>query len=447
MTRKIFFLFVLTLNIAITQNLKIGGYVQFDDRVRIKDKILSWEEYRLDLTGQVEFEKVNFYSEVWFRNFGSTNVKKLFELSDKNKVAPIDVDIREAYVDFKGFIFDNLDLRIGRQRIAWGTADKLNPTDNLNPDDLEDIWDYGRHLGSNAIKLSYYLGSFTFTGVFISEFVPAVLPRGDLMLLFADDFYSNFSGEIDFGSIGDRVIVKKPHATLKDGSKFGFKIAKRDLFGFDVSLSYVYGRDDIPIVKKIYFQSYLLNPATPDSVILEFPRMRVLGFDLTGEAAGVGVWAEAGIFYPEKVDMEVFYNGGYMQPGVVGRINVLDKKSYTRFVLGLDYTTSYGIYLNLQYLHGFLHERGRENLKNYFTFNFEKRYMNDKVKFNFLSGGVEFKRLKGDYEIIYNPQLSFTPVDNFEFSVGGRFIESRGKTTFGKLKDRDEVYVKVKYSF
>jgi hypothetical protein len=447
MTRKILLLFVLTLNMAIAQNLKIGGYVQFDDRVRIKDKTLSWEEYRLDLTGQVEFEKVNFYSEVWFRNFGSTNVKKLFELSDKNKVAPIDVDIREAYVDFKGFIFDNLDLRIGRQRIAWGTADKLNPTDNLNPDDLEDIWDYGRHLGSNAIKLSYYLGSFTFTGVFIPEFVPAVLPRGDLMLLFADDFYSNFSGEIDFGSIGDRVIVKKPDATLKDGSKFGFKIAKRDLFGFDVSLSYVYGRDDIPIVKKIYFQSYLLNPATPDSVILEFPRMRVLGFDLTGEVAGVGVWAEAGIFYPEKVDMEVFYNGGYMQPGVFGRINVLDKKSYMRFVLGLDYTTSYGMYLNLQYLHGFLHERGRGNLKNYFTFNFEKRYMNDKVKFNFLSGGVEFKRLKGDYAIIYNPQLSFTPVDNFEFSVGGRFIESRGKTTFGKLKDRDEVYVKVKYSF
>jgi hypothetical protein len=446
MTRKIFFLFVLTLNIAIAQNLKIGGYVQFDDRVRIKDKILSWEEYRLDLTGQVEFEKVNFYSEVWFRNFGSTNVKKLFELSDKNKVAPIDVDIREAYVDFKGFIFDNLDLRIGRQRIAWGTADKLNPTDNLNPDDLEDIWDYGRHLGSNAIKLSYYLGSFTFTGVFIPEFVPAVLPRGDLMLLFADDFYSNFSGEIDFGSIGDRVIVKKPDATLKDGSKFGFKIAKRNLFGFDVSLSYVYGRDDIPIVKKVYFQSYLLNPATPDSVILEFPRMKVLGFDLTGEVAGVGVWAEAGIFYPEKVDMEVF-EYGYMQPGVFGRINVLDKKSYTRFVLGLDYTMSYGLYLNLQYLHGFLHERGRENLKNYFTFSFEKRYMNDKVKFNFLSGGVEFKKLKGDYAIIYNPQLSFTPVDNFEFSVGGRFIESRGKTTFGKLKDRDEVYVKVKYSF
>lgn len=442
MTRKIFFLFVLTLNIAIAQNLKIGGYVQFDDRVRIKDKILSWEEYRLDLTGQVEFEKVNFYSEVWFRNFGSTNVKKLFELSDKNKVAPIDVDIREAYVDFKGFIFDNLDLRIGRQRIAWGTADKLNPTDNLNPDDLEDIWDYGRHLGSNAIKLSYYLGSFTFTGVFIPEFVPAVLPRGDLILLFADDFYSNFSGEIDFGSIGDRVIVKRPDATLKDGSKFGFKIAKRDLFGFDVSLSYVYSRDDIPIVRKIYFQSY----PTPDSVILEFPRMKVLGFDLTGEVAGVGVWAEAGIFYPEKVDMEVF-EYGYMQPGVFGRINVLDKKSYTRFVLGLDYTTSYGLYLNLQYLHGFLHERGRENLKNYFTFNFEKRYMNDKVKFNFLSGGVEFKKLKGDYAIIYNPQLSFTPVDNFEFSVGGRFIESRGKTTFGKLKDRDEVYVKVKYSF
>ncbi len=442
MLRKIFLLIVSTLNFAISQNLKIGGYVQFDDRARIKDKTISWEEYRLNLTGQIEFEKVNFYSEIWFRNFGTANVKKLFELSDKNKVAPVDVDIREAYVDFKGFIFDNLDLRIGRQRIAWGTADKLNPTDNLNPDDLEDIWDYGRHLGSNAIKLSYYLGSFTFTGVFIPEFVPAVLPRGDFMLLFADDFYSNFPDKIDFGSIGERVFVRNPEATISDKSKFGFKVAKRDFLGFDLSLSYVYGRDDIPIVKKVYFKSDSLGPSNLDSVVLVFPRMRVLGFDLAGEIAGVGVWAEAGIFYPDNVDMEIIMGQYITVP-----VNVLDKKSYTRFVLGLDYTMSYGMYMNLQFLHGFLHERGRGNLKNYFTFNFEKRYMNDKVKINFLSGGVEFKKLRGDYAIIYNPQLSFTPVDNFELSVGGRFIDGRGKTTFGKLKDRDEIYVKVKYSF
>jgi len=44
-----------------------------------------------------------------------------------------------------------LDIRIGRQRIAWGTADKLNPTDNLNPDDLEDIFDFGKHLDSNIV--------------------------------------------------------------------------------------------------------------------------------------------------------------------------------------------------------------------------------------------------------------------------------------------------------
>jgi len=431
MLKKIFILIIITFNLAISQNLKIGGYVQFDDRVRIKDRSTSWEEYRLDLTGQVEFEKLNFYSEVWFRNFGSTNVKKLIELSDKDKVAPVDVDIREAYVDFKGFIFDNLDLRIGRQRIAWGTADKLNPTDNLNPDDLEDIWDYGRHLGSNAVKLSYYVGDFTFTGVFIPKFVPAVLPRGDLMGVFVDEFYSGFPTGVSF--ISDRIVVREPSETLDDASKFGFKVAKRDLFGFDVSLSYVYGRDDIPVVKRIYLQNFV-----PDSVILEFPRMRVLGFDLTGEIIGVGVWTEAGIFFPDRVDMEIV-NMGY--------VNVLDKKSYTRFVVGLDYTTRGGIYMNLQFLHGFVHERGRGNLKNYLTFNFEKKYMNDKVKLNFLSGGIEFKKLRNDYAVIYNPQLSFAPIDNFELVVGGRFINGRGKTTFGRLKDRDEIYVKVKYSF
>jgi hypothetical protein len=43
---------------------------------------------------------------------------------------------------------NRLELTVGRQRIAWRTADRLNPTDNINAYDLEDIWDFGRHHGS-----------------------------------------------------------------------------------------------------------------------------------------------------------------------------------------------------------------------------------------------------------------------------------------------------------
>ena len=76
--------------------------------------------------------------------------------------------------------------------------------------------------------------------------------------------------------------------------------------------------------------------------------------------------------------------------------------------------------------------------------------MNDKVKFNFLSGGFEFKRakdVKNNYALIYNPQISYNPIDNLEFTIGVRLIEGKGRTTFGRLSDRDEIYLKVKYSF
>ncbi|MCS7228914.1 MAG: hypothetical protein N2252_06820 [Candidatus Kryptonium sp.] len=440
---EILFLLLAFTTLLSSQNLQIGGYIQADDRFKLKDRTISWEEYRLALMGQVEFEKSKFYSEIWIRNFGSSNVKKLFELSDKNYVEPVSIEIREAYVDLKDFVIDNLDLKIGRQRIAWGTADKLNPTDNLNPDDLEDIWDYGRHLGSNAIKLSYYLGDFTITGVFIPTFTPSVLPKGDWIKVFASEFFPNSSHE--FENLSERVIVVNPENSLKEASKFGLKISKRDIFGFDLSMSYVYGRDDIPMPFKAILP---VGRLVPDSVYLFFPRMRVVGIDFAGDIRGVGVWGEAGIFYPEEVNFETVI---VIQPtNLYLSRKILEKKNYTRFVLGFDYTFENGIYANVQYLHGFLHERGRGNLKNYLVFNFERKFMDDKLKINFLSGGVEFKRAKdirNNYSLIYNPQITYNPIDNLELAIGGRIIDGKGSTTFGRLRDRDEIYIRVKYSF
>ncbi len=454
--KKALFLVFVSVNFLISQNLQISGYVQSDDRIRFKDKTISWEEYRLGLTGQVELDKVKFYSEVWIRNFGSSDARYFPELSSKEKVEPINIDVREAYVDVKGFIFDNLDLRIGRQRIAWGTADKLNPTDNLNPDDLEDIWDFGRHLGSNAIKLSYYLNDFTFTGVFIPTFTPMVLPRGDWANVFAGEFvHFNFLYSVKTIYNLESIRLEYPKQSIKDGSKFGFKISKKDILGFDVSLSYVVGRDDIPVLHEV--RGTLVYPySSPavfvvDSAVLSFPKMRVFGFDFTGDIGGIGVWGEAGVFYPsDEVNAKIRYTvltDFLMPPDMKDiTIKVIERRSYTKFVLGADYTFSNGLYVNVQYLHGFLHEM-RNNLRNYVVFNFEKKYINDKLKVNFLSGGFDFKQLNEISGWVYNPQITYAPIDNFEIAIGGRIIGGNLESIFGRLWDRDEVYLRVKYSF
>ncbi len=80
--------------------------------------------------------------------------------------------IREAYVETRSGAFD---IRVGKQIIAWGRTDRLNPTDNLTPRDARlmaaDI-DEDR-FGSMASKVSWNMDSFTsLTGVWLPEFQP-----------------------------------------------------------------------------------------------------------------------------------------------------------------------------------------------------------------------------------------------------------------------------------
>ncbi|MGB5894646.1 MAG: hypothetical protein WBG58_10740 [Ignavibacteriaceae bacterium] len=58
------------------------------------------------------------------------------------------------------WVKDNLQVTIGRQRIAWGTCWVWNPTDLFNPLDVLDF-DYEELPGVDAIRVQYYTGAVT----------------------------------------------------------------------------------------------------------------------------------------------------------------------------------------------------------------------------------------------------------------------------------------------
>ena len=60
-------------------------------------------------------------------------------------------ELREAFVTFASGPFE---LKAGRQIIAWGRADGINPTDNLTAQDLTLLApdDSDRRLGSTAVR-------------------------------------------------------------------------------------------------------------------------------------------------------------------------------------------------------------------------------------------------------------------------------------------------------
>lgn len=419
-----------------------SGYLQTDNRLLTKDWSKSWQEYRLSLqTNYKPNDNFNFYSEIWIRSIGFPDINKSNDLTNKQKLSPVELDLREAYLDLYGLFSKNLDLRIGRQRIAWGVADKLNPTDNLNPNDLEDVWDFGRHQASNGIKASYYLNDWSVTSIFIPVFTPAILPQGNLDDALMQDF--SLPSAFSYRNITDTIIM--PEYKLKQNAIYGAKIVGR-IINYDVSLSYIYTRYDLPFFNRMTF----MPTATPGEVDLQyqliFPRTHIIGFDFAGAVKDIGVWIEAGLYLPEKIalttDLSLLGLG-------VQDTTLLDTP-YLRYVIGLDYTTRNGFYINGQYLRGFVHERGRENLQDYFTFALEWKLVPDKLKINPLHSALEIKQwtdIKNNCALVWSPEISYCPLSGAELSLGYRWLLGSSTTTFGRVKDNDELYFKIKYNF
>jgi hypothetical protein len=84
-------------------------------------------------------------------------------------------ELDEAYADA---YLSQVDIRVGRQVINWGTADGLNPTSDINPRDygsLSALQLKGKPVP--AVMAAYYLpGGAGITGVCVLDFVPGDLP-------------------------------------------------------------------------------------------------------------------------------------------------------------------------------------------------------------------------------------------------------------------------------
>jgi len=446
---------LISANIAQAQDdgdkLKISGELLTDQRFLLESpNDWAWNENRLTLKLEKRItNNSKFYSEVWLRNIGLPQVSSSADLYNKGIVDPYNLEIREAYVQLYGFLSPKLDLKIGRQRITWGTADKLNPTDNLNPYDLEDVLDFGRHRGSDAISFDYYFNSeFSFQGVYIPFFQPANLPVG----IFANALTPSIEmpPPIIVKDFSDE--IEMPRYNLSESSTAGLKF-KGFAAGFDFSLSYVWGRDGMPIGTYNTFVPVDTLGGISINSELTFYRTHIFGADMAGSIGGVGVWAEVAAFLPDNEvimtnDLSALFPESPVP--VIQDTTVLKKEIFTKFVLGADYNFANGAYLNFQYMHGFVNERGRDALNDYFFIRFEKKFFDDQLKLIPVSGGYivsDWGDIKNNYAIVYVPEISYMATDNAEISLSVALFDGKGDNIFANFKDYNMMMFKLKYSF
>ena len=191
-----------------------------------------------------------------------------------------DLEVREVYVDFSA---GPLEARVGRQIVTWGTGDLLFVND-IFPKDWGALF-AGRPLeylkvGTDALKLNWYLAGFGFETVASPFFEADRLPSGD-----------RFFVRDPFSGATERT-TREPSPNL-DNAEVAIK-ASRTVIGWDCAL-YADGG---------FYRSPAPQPDTVGGamqVVMRFPRRNVYGASLQRAGLGGVMSLEAG-YYDSRDD-------------------------------------------------------------------------------------------------------------------------------------------------
>ena len=336
---------------------------------------------------------------------GTNQSRELNDLASMYYMNRFHVESDAAYVALHE-LAPGLDVKVGRQIVIWGTADKFNPTNNINPDDLEDRPLFTEPIANQMVVVDYHplKDKVWFQGVYVPLFYPALLPPSAAAGLkdpYAEVPFANDADKAKIFHLQDVFLptnvkylprvnghVIMPDQTLANGqaaAKIGSHLGE-----IDFSLSYYYGRHDIPLpveVKSTQVASFdSPGEVAPDGqrywlqsdAYLIYPRMQVIGADFAtqiGFLGNMGLWGEMGLFIPKeerlRIEMPLAF-GVDVTPddGVANPVKAVEgisvaKTPFIKATAGVDYTFGKHVYVQAQYLRGFIDEFGSAHVGNY----------------------------------------------------------------------------------
>lgn len=378
------------------------------------------------------------------RNTNFPDVFNAEDMGNRSKVEPLILRIEEAYGDYYGFIFKNLDLRIGKQRIAWGTADGFNPTDYFGPFDLENPLDFKKRLGVTGLRATYYFrDDVQFEAVYVPLFTPSILP----VSVFGGGFPVDLPMDVAISNMESHVETPETRvANMQVGYRLSWFIWR-----FDMSVSYYMGRHVLPVPYSADVPSFQILPdgITADvDVRMYYPKTQAAGFDFACSIKGIGFRGEGAVYFPEKVDMDLTVLGESIDP-LTGEplesINMVEDKPYFKGAFGIEYTFKGGYYFQIQYLHGFFTELSSRDIEDYLLGIFKKKFLNDSLEIEIMGGGEFDDTDKLGW--IAGGELHYMPFDSTKITLGGIAARGHEGTNFNLFEELDQVYVRARLDF
>jgi hypothetical protein len=150
----------------------------YGDVDRAKPRLLSRNENRIELyVAYTPNKHVQIVADAEPVLMGVSMAQELNDLSSQVMMQRFHMESDAAYVALTDLV-KGLDIKLGRQIVVWGTGDKFNPTNNINPDDLEDRPLFTEPIANQMAVIDYspIEDRLFFQAVYVPLFFPALLP-------------------------------------------------------------------------------------------------------------------------------------------------------------------------------------------------------------------------------------------------------------------------------
>jgi hypothetical protein len=325
-------------------------------------------------------------------------------------------DVREAYVAGS---YGDWDFSVGRQLIAWGRADSVNPTDVLTARNFTLLTplDEDQKTGVGSIRTTWNRDALRLSALWLPEFRSSILPLPAVQ--------------------GVSFVSRDPSAAARQWALR----AERSGESVDWAVSYFDGYERQPDLRP---EAFLADGAR---VGLAHTRIQMLGADAATTVGRYGLRAEVAITRTEdRQGTDPFTRNPFLYAVVGGdrtfftNLNVNMQLLYRRVMSWEDPAAAPAPLRELA-LRQALISNQRDAQQAGATVRVAQKWWNDTLEAE-LIGVAWFAR--GDF--LVRPRVRYAANDQLRFSLGSDLYRGPADSFFGSLRNLSMVFVEMQYN-
>lgn len=312
---------------------------------------------------------------------------------------------REGYIQRKT---ENSEFRFGRQMIAWGRADKLNPTDYFAPRDYTFLTsdDEEQKKGVDALRAVMHFGEYDLQGIVAHGNAKNILPF-------------HVANNVDFS---------------RSKEQFGVKLDRYGE-GFDWSASFYHGMDRNP---------NLVPDFTTGAIVSSYDDVSAVGLDFAAASGALTYRGEAAYFSTSDSAGQNIYRRNNHLDFVLG----VDGSPFRNANLGVQY---YGVAVSNYSSNVFSDPIAKSSallgnqLRSFqqgITLRFAQNWLNDALQFEIRANyGLT------DHGKYIFQKLVYKPNDYWSLAFGGEYFEGNDNSYFGQFRKNSGVFAEARFAW